>query len=118
MLLTFFSALLTTDKVDLKWATTTEKNLSHFSIEKSTNGKSYSQAGIVFAFGNTSETMNYPFIDKNINANKAGMIYYRISVVSNNGKSELLQERTISFGNKNEQAISIHSSSNPGRNEI
>ena len=95
--LTSFAALLNTDKVDLKWSASAEKGISHFSIEKSTDGKNYSQAGIVFAFENTTDTMNYPFTDKNINARKSRMIYYRISVVANNGKSELLQIRAVSI---------------------
>ena len=105
--------MLNNNKVDLKWSTHSDKDVSHFSIEKSTDGKNYNQAGIVFAFGNTSETMNYPFTDKNINANQAGVIYYRLSSVDINGKSELLQVKTISIGTKNEQIVSIINSPNP-----
>jgi hypothetical protein len=97
---TSFTGMLNNNRVDLKFATTSEKNVSHFIIEKSTDGKNYSDAGIVFAYGNTSETMNYPFIDKNIDTNKAGMIYYRISTVTNDGKIEFSQAMTISTGKK------------------
>jgi hypothetical protein len=98
---TSFTSTLKNDRVDLKWATNSEKNVSHFIIEKSTDGKDYSQAGIVFAFGSTSETMNYPFFDKNINANQAGTIYYRLSSVTTDGKIEFSQVTTISTGKKN-----------------
>ncbi|MGK2861091.1 MAG: hypothetical protein ACSLE0_04115 [Chitinophagaceae bacterium] len=93
--ITAFTAQLKTDKVDLKWAATSEKNISHFSIEKSSDGKNYNQAGIVFAFGNSSEPMMYPFIDKSIDSDNEGVIYYRISAVDNNGKTEIFQEKTI-----------------------
>ncbi len=76
--ITSFTAQWRTDKVDLKWAISSEKDISHYSIEKSTDGKNYSQAGIVFAFGNGSEPMVYPFSDKNINSAYEGVIYYRI----------------------------------------
>ncbi len=98
-----FTGMQNNNRVELKFATSSEKNISHFIIEKSTDGKNYSQAGIVFAFGNTSETMNYPFIDKNINASKAGVIYYRLSSVTNDGQIEFSQVMTINIGKKNEK---------------
>jgi hypothetical protein len=98
-----FTGMQNNNRVELKFATTSEKNISHFIIEKSTDGKNYSEAGIVFAYGNTSETMNYPFIDKNINASKPGVIYYRISTVANDGKIEFSQAMTINIGKKNEK---------------
>lgn len=101
---TSYTGMLNNDRVDLKWATSSEKNVSHFIIEKSVDGKNYSQAGIVFAYGNTSETMNYPFFEKNINTSQAGMIYYRLSAVTNDGKIEFSQVTTISIGKKNGKA--------------
>lgn len=95
--ITSFAAQWRTDKVDLKWAISLEKDISHYSIEKSTDGKNYSQAGIVFAFGNGSEPMVYPFSDKNINSAYEGVIYYRIMTVDNNGKTETIQERSITI---------------------
>ena len=97
---TSFTSMVNNNRVDLKWSTYAEKNISHFIIEKSIDGKNYSQAGIVFAFGNTSETMNYPFFDKNINTQQAGMIYYRLSAVTNDGKIEFSETTTISTGKK------------------
>ncbi len=113
-----FSAMLNTDKVDLKWVTISEKNVSHFSVEKSTDGKNYSEAGIVFAYGNTSETINYSFTDKNISTSKAGVIHYRLRSVDNDGKSELSQVRSIRIGKKNEQTISIVTYPNPVSSEL
>jgi hypothetical protein len=98
-----FTGMQNNNRVELKFSTSSEKNVSHFIIEKSTDEKNYSQAGIVFAYGNTSETMNYPFIDKNINASKAGVIYYRISTVTNDDKIEFSQVMTINIGKKNEK---------------
>ncbi len=61
--------------------------------------------------------MKYPFIDKNINTNKARVIYHRICAFGIDGKSEFLQVRTISSGTKNEQTMSSLTS-NPVCNEI
>ncbi len=113
-----FSAMLNTDKVDLKWTTSSEKNASHFSIEKSSDGISFSETGLVFAIGNTSETMNYSFTDENINISQARVIYYRLRSVDIDGKSELSQIKTIRIGKKNEQSISILTYPNPVASEL
>ncbi|MGZ8558400.1 MAG: T9SS type A sorting domain-containing protein, partial [Chitinophagaceae bacterium] len=113
-----FSAMLNTDKVDLKWVTTSEKNVSHFSIEKSTDGKNYSEAGLVFAYGNTSETINYSFTDKNISTSKAGLVYYRLRSVDIDGKNELSHVRSVRIGNRKEQSISILTYPNPVVSEL
>jgi len=113
-----FSAMLNTDKVDLKWTTSSEKNVSHFSIEKSNDGINFSEAGIVFANGNTSETMNYSFTDGNINTSQAGVIYYRLRSIDIDGKSELSPIKTIRIGKKNEQSISILTYPNPVSSEL
>ena len=102
-----FSAILKNDKVDFNWSASNKKDINHFSIEKSTDGKNFSQAGIVFTYSNTSETMNYPFIDKNINTNQAGVIYYRINMVGADGKTQLVQVQTIRVGKDNQQAMGM-----------
>ena len=79
------SGLVSNDRVDLKWETNNEKNVSHFIVEKSIDGKEYQQAGIVFAFGNTTETKNYPFFEKNIKVNPNTTIYYRVSLITDDG---------------------------------
>ena len=90
-----FTAILNNTKADLKWTTSSEGNLSHFIIEKSTDGKDFKAACVVFAYGNTSELMNYNFSDKKINLSQSGVIYYRLRSVNNDGKTELSETRII-----------------------
>ncbi len=61
---TSFSARLKDDKINLNWTTRGAKDISHFYVEKSYDGKSFKQVGVVFAFDNDTEAMNYPFSDK------------------------------------------------------
>jgi hypothetical protein len=116
--LTAFSATLNDSKkgVDLKWTTETELNVSHFSIEKSLDGQNYSEAGVVFAYGNTSSKMNYSFTDKNINASGNGVIYYRLRSIDIDGKSQLSPIRIIRIGK--DQSIAVLTYPNPVANEL
>ncbi len=113
-----FSAALNDDQADLKWTTSSEKNVSHFSIEKSLDGQNFSQAGVVFAFGNSSEMINYSFADKDINTSRPGIIYYRLRSIDIDGSSELSAVRMITIGNQNKQAVTIVTYPNPVSNEL
>ena len=96
-----FGAVLNKSKVDLKWITASEKNVSHFEIERSTDGVNYSQAAVMFAYGNTSETKTYTFSNDISNVNSS-LIYYRLRSVDIDGKSQLSQVRVIRIGKQNE----------------
>jgi hypothetical protein len=116
--LTVFSATYNENKkaADLKWATASEENVSHFSVEKSLDGQNYSEAGVVFAFGNSNETRNYSFTDKNINASGNGVIYYRLRSVDIDGKTQVSPIRIIRLGKT--EAVAVIAYPNPVVNEL
>lgn len=113
-----FTATLNNKQTDLKWTTATEKNVSHFVVEKSLDGKEYSEAAIVFAYGNTSEKKDYSFTDKNINTSRQGVIYYRLRSVDIDTKSQYSQVRMIRIGNQSEQAVTVLTYPNPVTSEL
>ncbi|KAA9338812.1 T9SS type A sorting domain-containing protein [Adhaeribacter soli] len=80
-----FTAKNATPGALLEWITATEKNNSHFLIEKSFNGKIFSVIGKVNGQGNTSSQQNYSFHDtEEIN----GLVYYRLKQVDYDGTYE------------------------------
>jgi hypothetical protein len=79
-LVSFNASLNGPDKVILNWATSLEKNSSHFVIERSFDGKSFDDAGLVFSNENSSATETYSFTD-NIPSANSGLIYYRLKMV-------------------------------------
>jgi hypothetical protein len=113
-----FSAILNNDVVDLKWTTSSEKNVSHFEVEKSLDGKNYENSGIVFAYGNSAATLNYALTDKNININQAAVIYYRLRSVDHDGSSELSIIRSIRITKTADKGISIAAYPNPVTTEL
>jgi hypothetical protein len=51
-----FSAMLSSDnKVNVRWTTAMEKNVRHFVIERSADGREFTDAGLVYAYGNISD---------------------------------------------------------------
>lgn len=94
---TAFTATINTNntsRVDLKWSTENENNLSHFIVERSTDGISFSNAALVFAYGNTTEKSNYVFAD-NISKVQTTTVYYRISSIGTDGNSQYSDTQII-----------------------
>jgi hypothetical protein len=69
-------------KILLKWKTAGEQNTSHFSVEKSPNGHSWSMVADIAAAGNSETEHIYSFIDSNGLPDN----YYRIAEYDVDGK--------------------------------
>jgi hypothetical protein len=116
---TSFTAMLLnkTTNVSLKWTTTGEKNVSHYIVERSTDGKEYTQAGVVFAAGNTSENNTYTFTDNNAIA-RGNVLYYRVRSVDADGTLKYTATRMIRATKQTENTIAISAYPNPVTNEL
>ena len=68
----------------LRWATASEINNSHFEIERSQDGQSFTKIGTVAGQGHSNELMQYTYYDKS--AFPAS--YYRLKQVDFNGQFE------------------------------
>jgi hypothetical protein len=71
---------------NLKWATSSEQNSSHFVIEKSTDGENWREIVIEPAAGNSNEKINYYYLD---NVNEFTLHYYRLVQYDIDGKFEI-----------------------------
>jgi hypothetical protein len=116
-LVSFTAQLNTENVVNLKWETVTEINVSHFEIEKSTDGINFTKAGTVSAKGNTEALTNYSMNDM-VNGNPSSLFYYRLRSVDMDGKSQLSQTRIIRIDKQADKNISILTYPNPVSNEV
>ncbi len=69
----------------LDWATAAEINVSHFEVERSSDGSNFSKIGSIEAAGNSTATRNYQFPDRTA---PAGGNYYRLRMVDLDGSFE------------------------------
>ncbi len=81
------------------WQTATEQNLSYFSLQKSADGKNYSEAARIDATGNSDKLQSYTYRDDRLDLN-ARYIYYMLKIVDKDGKYALSPVKFI----RNEQA--------------
>jgi hypothetical protein len=96
-----FTVSLNYNKVDLKWATDIEINLSHIMVEKSMDGKNFKDAALVFTYGNTTARSEYFFAD-NISTIKSGIVYYRLRSVDTDGTAIYSETRIIEITKETE----------------
>lgn len=113
-----FNAYLDKSSVNLNWSTASEKNVSHFAIEKSYDGKNFTDAATVFAFGNTTQAQvkNYSYTDNITNANSS-IIYYRLRCIDLDGKYSYSQIRIVRAAQQSANA-QVLTYPNPFVNEL
>ena len=67
----------------LSWTTASEKDLSHFVVERSIDGRSFIELGRVNAVGTSTEVNHYQYFDAD---NQSELVYYRLRQVEMDGK--------------------------------
>ena len=92
--LIFFAIGAETDHVALNWATASEKDFDYFSIQRSYNGKDFSEIGRVTGKGTTQERQDYTFQDR---FPSIGTSYYRLVSVDFDGYSKSFDVEVVTF---------------------
>lgn len=88
--LTSFTAAVNNGDVQLNWQTQYEINSSHYNVQRSMDGVTFSTIGTVQARGNTTTASDYRFTDntvKQIISSKT--VYYRLQPADKDGRTEL-----------------------------
>jgi len=91
-LVSFTAQLQGSESVQLKWSTAVETNNDHFTIERSTDGASFSSIGTVPGKVSSSLQTDYTFTD---NSPEAGSNYYRLSQTDIDGHHQILGIKTV-----------------------
>ncbi|MEO7524517.1 MAG: hypothetical protein ABIT58_10505 [Ferruginibacter sp.] len=96
VVLTNFTAAAKNYDVFLNWQTASEVNSSHFSIERSLDGQTFTAIGKVAAQGFSDLKINYNFTDnKPVNFDKP--TYYRLNMVDRDGSSKYSRIQSVTL---------------------
>lgn len=87
----------------LWWTTATERNASHFSVERSTDGKTWESLGNVVAAGNSEVLQQYTFTDSHP---ETAVNYYRLTQYDLNGAENRFNE-LVSIDNRENSGARI-----------
>jgi len=115
--LTNFQANLKDKSASLVWTTTTQLNFSHFVIEKSTDGKNFQEAAVLFAEENTTTaTTDYKYKD-NLQNSSSKVVFYRLKMVDVNEKYSYSDTRMVRLAT-DENTVKISTFPNPVTSEV
>jgi hypothetical protein len=98
--MTDFKAVRTNGQVALSWQTASEKDNSHFEVERSISGENWTQIGEVKGAGNSFTTREYSFADAQPNT---GVNYYRLKQMDYNGTFEYSKVISVVVGDKGQR---------------
>ena len=94
--LSSFSVDIKDNTAALSWSVENQDaNSSHFEIERSANGKDFSQVAIVNATNNTKQSYSFNDNDPSL----SGSVYYRLKMVDKNGPFAYSEIKTVQFAN-------------------
>jgi hypothetical protein len=113
--LNYFRGDFMKPSVELTWKTTEEQGFNHFVIERSKDGKNFSDAAIVFPKDNGSLQNIYSFKDPQ-DVSAKGVIYYRLKTVSNDSKIDISSVVAVKVGEAVKAVVQAYP--NPVRNEL
>lgn len=98
-----FEAKVVKEAVQTWWVTATEINNDYFTLEKGTDGISFTAIGIIKGAGNSTQENNYSFTD---DSPGKGIIYYRLKQNDFDGKFSYSQVIAVKI-NQNINGLSI-----------
>jgi Lamin Tail Domain/Secretion system C-terminal sorting domain len=103
--LTTFNAKSNNSTTKLLWQTASEKNNSHFAIERSNDGEAFSKMGEVKGNGTSLTTRDYQFTDA---TPYKGINYYRLRQVDFDGTENFSKVVSVSFDGKGQNKFKVY----------
>jgi hypothetical protein len=94
-LLSMNCAIHNGSNTSVDWSTATERNNSHFIIERAADGSSFEAIGRITGAGNTSSVQRYRFIDEHP---VPGLNFYRLQQVDFDGQYSYSLVVSVQFG--------------------
>ena len=97
--LTTFGAKWNNGAADLNWATASEKNSSHFVVERAASAEAaFTAVGQVAAAGNNNQVRTYKLRDAEAGMQGADILYYRLRQVDADGSTALSPVVALTVG--------------------
>lgn len=110
----FTAKAIQSNTAQLNWKTASEKNNSHFEIERSADARNFTKVGRIEGNGTTTESHSYVFSDQVQDG--TAVAYYRIRQVDFDGKSAVTEIRKVEFGKANATVVTVYP--NPSDSKI
>jgi ELWxxDGT repeat protein len=81
-----FTATNLTTGIELQWNTSAQVKSSYFEVERSADGRTFSNIGKVYSHANGIGDQTYTLLDKDAILQKVPVLYYRLKMVDKDGR--------------------------------
>ncbi|MBX2920594.1 MAG: T9SS type A sorting domain-containing protein [Chitinophagaceae bacterium] len=110
-----FSAVQRSASIDLNWRIITTEQISHFEVERSTDGTNFGRIGEVKKAVPQNEAVTLTYQDASLHVN-TDVLYYRICVVSKDGVRKYSNVLVVRLSNRTGEKLKI--SPNPASSSV
>ena len=94
-----FGGVIKNSEAYLNWSTAMESNNKGFYIERSKDGRDFTDIGFVAGAGNSNQVKNYAFVDGSLKDITVNTTYYRLKQVDNDGQFSYSQVLALNLQN-------------------
>jgi hypothetical protein len=94
-----FKGSVNDNKALLTWSTATEFNNKGFAVERSKDGKVFTQIGFINGAGTTTQRKDYTFTDATLSDIGVATMYYRLKQIDKDGKMSYSKVIPLSLRN-------------------
>ena len=112
-----FNAIYKGSDVSLNWTSQMEENFSHFIVQRSNDGKNYTDIATVLTNGSYGSGTKYEYKDRNVSS-ATGMNFYRIVCVDRTKEATYSVVRTIRLTKENAQTLALTTYPNPVTEQV
>lgn len=99
-----FKIVAQSNDVLLTWNTLSEQNAKSIIVQRSTDGVNFVDIKTVDVKGNSTETLNYSYLDKNA---EVGTVYYRLQKNDIDGTFKFSDVKSVTFGLDAEDVVRV-----------
>ncbi|WP_439882918.1 T9SS type A sorting domain-containing protein [Pontibacter sp. MBLB2868] len=110
-----FNASSDTRGVKLEWLTAMELNNDYFAVERSTDGRNFTEIGRVPGKGNSQQYIRYNFLDTKA---PTGVLYYRLKQVDKDATQHFSIIRSVQVLAKNTTSAKLKVYPNPAKDFV
>jgi hypothetical protein len=111
-----FNAVVRNEKVQLNWSTTNHQDFSHFILQRSTDGRNFTDVMTLMTDEGDKNAMRLYNYKDDVKAVTATVVYYRLQMVDITSKFEYSPVRLVKLTADN--SVAIQTFPNPVTNEV
>jgi hypothetical protein len=108
-----FAVFYTNGDANLNWKAQHGEQLNHFTVQRSTDGKTFTDIATVLA----NNTASYSYKDKSVSS-ATGVVYYRVVSIDRTKETQYTAVKTIRIAKNEAQTIALTTYPNPVASDV